>query len=84
MGQPGVQGRVGSTQRDEHQVVPISTKFWAVMSPFYGQYNKHRARSVALLVCCVVLLMTESAVLVAFSYTQVIRCQHPHLGCHRR
>lgn len=69
MSEPVIE-RVGS--RHDNQVA-ISHKFWAVMSPFFTGHNKDRTKSLTLLVGCVVLLGIESAVLVGFSYTQVMQ-----------
>lgn len=75
---------VGSARSRHGDEVPILRKFWAVMSPFFsGRHNTERAKSLSLLVACILLLMTESAVLVGFSYTQVMRWRWVALCCGR-
>lgn len=54
--------------------VSISGKFWAVQRPFFSSLNEGRLKAWGWLVLMIVLLMFESAVLVAFSYTQVLHC----------
>lgn len=51
--------------------VPISVKFWTVLRPFFTTMNKDRAKAWVWLLAMIALLMLESLVLVAFSYTQV-------------
>lgn len=50
---------------------PIRFKFLAVLRPFFTSVNKDRKNAWGWLVLMLALLVLESGVLVAFSYTQV-------------
>lgn len=50
---------------------PIRLKFWKVLRPFFTVVNEDRKKAWCWLVLMLALLVLESGVLVAFSYTQV-------------
>lgn len=53
---------------------PIYLKFWAVLRPFFTSMNEDRMTAWGWLALMLGLLVLESGVLVAFSYTQVKHC----------
>lgn len=56
---------------------PIRLKFCRVLAPFFTKTNEDRKTAWSWLVLMLALLVLESGVLVAFSYTQVGGCQIP-------
>lgn len=46
-------------------------KFWRVLKPFFTQENEAKSKAWGWFVLMIALLVLESGVLVAFSYTQV-------------
>lgn len=66
-------GKLISDAAKKNGSTPIRLKFWAVLRPFFT-VNEQRKTAWSWLVLMLALLVLESGVLVAFSYTQVWMC----------
>eukprot|EP00903_Cladosiphon_okamuranus_P008953 g8567.t2 len=63
-------GKLISDAAKRNGKTPIRLKFWRVLSPFFTKINKDRKTAWSWFVLMLALLVLESGVLVAFSYTQ--------------
>lgn len=64
-----------ATAAKKNGATPIYLKFWAVLRPFFTSENEKKVSAWGWLILMMALLVLESGVLVAFSYTQVQQCR---------
>ena len=70
-------GKLISDAAKKNGRTPIRLKFWRVLSPFFTERNVDRKTAWSWFVLMLALLVLESGVLVAFSYTQVRSFETP-------